>query len=89
MQEISASRKCPVVVVLIKLCWGRGRRCDVDIQPITRADFVPAKVFRSRSMNMRTEVVWTVQRRGLGLPDSGLFGDLAVDRQAYWVARAL
>ena len=24
---------------------------DVDIQPITRADFVPAKVFRSRSMN--------------------------------------
>ena len=27
---------------------------DVDIQPITRADFVPAKVFRSRSMNTRT-----------------------------------
>ena len=26
---------------------------DVDIQPITRADFVPAKVFRSRSMNTR------------------------------------
>ena len=24
---------------------------DVNIQPITRADFVPAKVFRSRSMN--------------------------------------
>ena len=27
---------------------------DVDIQPITRADFVPAKVFRSRSMNTLT-----------------------------------
>ena len=26
---------------------------DVNIQPITRADFVPAKVFRSRSMNTR------------------------------------
>ena len=24
---------------------------DVEIQPITRADFIPAKVFRSRSMN--------------------------------------
>ena len=27
---------------------------DVEIQPITRADFIPAKVFRSRSMNTRT-----------------------------------
>ena len=27
---------------------------DVDIRPITRADFVPAKVFRSRSMNTPT-----------------------------------
>ena len=27
---------------------------DVNIQPITRADFVPAKVFRSRSMNTLT-----------------------------------
>ena len=26
---------------------------DVAIQPIMRADFVPAKVFRSRSMNTR------------------------------------
>ena len=43
-------RTCPVVVV-DKSMRGRGRRCDVDIQPITRADFVPAKVFRSRSMN--------------------------------------
>ena len=30
---------------------------DVDIQPITRADFVPAKVFRSRSMNTHAGVV--------------------------------
>ena len=27
---------------------------DVDIRPITSSDFVPAKVFRSRSMNTRT-----------------------------------
>ena len=28
-----------------------AKNADVDIQPIARADFVPAKVFRSRSMN--------------------------------------
>ena len=28
-----------------------AKDADVDIQPIARADFVPAKVFRSRSMN--------------------------------------
>ena len=30
---------------------GVAEDADVDIQPFTRADFVPAKVFRSRSMN--------------------------------------
>ena len=44
---------------------------DVDIQPITRADFVPAKVFRSRSMNTLTALIvpfffrsprWSVHR---------------------------
>ena len=40
-----------VQLLLIKLCWGVAEDADVDIQPITRADFVPAKVFRSRSMN--------------------------------------
>ena len=41
-------------------CWykinyaeGVAEDDDVNIQPITRADFVPAKVFRSRSMNTR------------------------------------
>ena len=34
---------------------------DVNIQPITRADFVPAKVFRSRSMNTRTAYVRPTQ----------------------------
>ena len=32
---------------------GVAEDADVDIQPITRAGFVPAKVFRSRSMNTR------------------------------------
>ena len=39
------------LLLLIKLCWGVAEDADVDIQPITRADIVPAKVFRSRSMN--------------------------------------
>ena len=46
-----AARTRPVVVVDKKLCWGVAEDADIDIQPITRADFVPAKVFRSRSMN--------------------------------------
>ena len=39
------------LLLLIKLCWGVAEDADVDIQPITRADIVPATVFRSRSMN--------------------------------------
>ena len=35
---------------------------DVDIQPITRADFVPAKVFRSRSMNTHPDALPTCAR---------------------------
>ena len=48
MQGSSVARTCPVVVVDT---GGVAEDADVDIQPITRADFVPAKVFRSRSMN--------------------------------------
>ena len=50
MQGRSVARTCPVVVVDT---GGVAEDADVDIQPITRADFVPAKVFRSRSMNTR------------------------------------
>ena len=50
MQGSSVARTCPVVVVDT---GGVAEDADVDIQPITRADFVPAKVFRSRSMNTR------------------------------------
>ena len=53
MQERSAARTCPVVVVDTNYAGGVANDADVDIQPITRADFVPAKVFRSRSMNTR------------------------------------
>ena len=42
---------CLVVVVDKTYAGGVAEDTDVDIQPITRADFVPAKVFRSRSMN--------------------------------------
>ena len=53
MQERSAVRTRPVVVVDNIMLGGGGvaEDADVDIQPITRAGFVPAKVFRSRSMN--------------------------------------
>ena len=51
MQERSAVRTRPVVVVDNIMLGGVAEDADVDIQPITRADFVPAKVFRSRSMN--------------------------------------
>ena len=51
MQVRSAARTCPVVVVDKNYAGGVAEDADVDIQPITRADFVPAKVFRSRSMN--------------------------------------
>ena len=40
-----------LVVVDKTYAGGVAEDTDVDIQPITRADFVPAKVFRSRSMN--------------------------------------
>ena len=56
MQERSSARTCPVVVVDTNYAGGVANDADVDIQPITRADFVPAKVFRSRSMNTRPEV---------------------------------
>ena len=39
------------VVVHTNYAGGVAEDDDVNIQPITRADFVPAKVFRSRSMN--------------------------------------
>ena len=51
MQERSAVRPRPVVVVDNIMLGGVVEDADVDIQAITRADFVPAKVFRSRSMN--------------------------------------
>ena len=56
MQERSAVRTRPVVVVDNIMLGGGGvaEDADVDIQPITRAGFVPAKVFRSRSMNTPT-----------------------------------
>ena len=53
MQERSAASTCPVVVVDKNYAGGVAEDADVDIQPITRADFVPAKVFLSRSMNTR------------------------------------
>ena len=58
MQERSAARTCPVVVVVVDKNYAGGvaEDADVDTQPITRADFVPAKVFRSRSMNTPTGV---------------------------------
>ena len=40
-----------VQLLLINYAGGVAEDADVDIQPITRVDFVPAKVFRSRSMN--------------------------------------
>ena len=50
--KTDAARTRPVVVVDNKIMLGGvAEDTDVDIQPITRADFVPAKVFRSRSMN--------------------------------------
>ena len=52
MQERSSARTtCPVVVVYKNYAGGVAEDADVGIQPITRADFVPAKLFRSRSMN--------------------------------------
>ena len=52
--KTDAARTRPVVVVDNKIMLGGvAEDTDVDIQPITRADFVPAKVFRSRSMNTR------------------------------------
>ena len=48
-------RTRPVVVVDNIMLGGVAEYADVDIQPITRADFVPAKVFRSRSMNTPPE----------------------------------
>ena len=62
--ERSAARTCPVVVVdkLIN-AGGVAEDADVDIQPITRADFVQAKVFRSRSMN--THAGWMPDYAGL------------------------
>ena len=47
------ARTRPVVVVDKTYAGGVAEDTDVDIQPITRADFVPAKVSRSRSMNTR------------------------------------
>ena len=57
-------RTRPVVVVDKTYAGGVAEDTDVDIQPITRADFVPAKVFRSRSMNTPTadRTVMTVIR---------------------------
>ena len=53
--NLDAARTRPVVVVynIMLGAWPK-MPTDVDIQPITRADFVPAKVFRSRSMNTLT-----------------------------------
>ena len=55
VQERSAVCTRPVVVVDNIMLGGVAEYADVDIQPITRADFVPAKVFRSRSMNTPTD----------------------------------
>ena len=49
-----ASRTSLVTVVDTNYAGGVAEDDNVNIQPITRADFVPAKVFRSRSMNTRT-----------------------------------
>ena len=59
MQERSSVRTtCPVVVVdKINYAGGVAEDADVDIQPITRAYFLPAKVFRSRSMDTPTVMV--------------------------------
>ena len=51
--KTDAARTRPVVVADKTYAGGVAEDTDVDIQPITRADFVPAKVFRSRSMNTR------------------------------------
>ena len=52
-----------VQLLLINYAGGVAEDADVDIQPITRVDFVPAKVFRSRSMN--THPACVVSRREL------------------------
>ena len=53
-----AACTCPVVVVdIYNYAGGVAEDAGVDNQPITRADFVPAKVFRSRSMNTLTAQV--------------------------------
>ena len=49
-----ASRTSLVTVVDTNYAGGVAEDDNVNIQPITRADFVPAKVFRSRSMNTPT-----------------------------------
>ena len=57
LQERSSARTtCPVVVVDKHYAGGVAEDAAVDIQPITRVDFVPAKVFRSRSMNTRAVI---------------------------------
>ena len=63
LQERSSARTtCPVVVDK-NYAGAVAEDAAVDIQPITRVDFVPAKVFRSRSMNTPTRE--TLARRGV------------------------
>ena len=50
-----------VQLLLINYAGGVAEDADVDIQPITRVDFVPAKVFRSRSMNTPTGALISVE----------------------------
>ena len=53
--NLKLTLRARVQLLLIQIMLGGvAEDTDVDIQPITRADFVPAKVFRSRSMNTLT-----------------------------------
>ena len=56
---------------------------DVDIQPITRADFVPAKVFRSRSMNTLTADVTMTRTELFEAPTSWNFSKICFIPRRY------
>ena len=52
-RNVALRARVQLLLLIKNYAGGVAEDADVDIQPITRADFVPAKVFRSRSMNTR------------------------------------